>query len=156
MPSQQNTKWPTLSVSEEDNTRIKELQKLPGIFRNIESKDILMTAATIAAKMNLPASAQSKTSGTDIIHAALLNSESMTQYRQFMIVIYYITQSDSSDLTDMSNIKAIVDNFKDYAHRGLLYLSEKCKQLNGNNELLNQYGEALADLKDELKADTSA
>ena len=154
MPSQQNTKWPTLSISEEDNVRVKELQKLPGVFRNVESRDILMTAAAIATKMKLPASVQAKTTGADIIHTAILNSESLTQYRQFMILIYYITQSSDEDLTNMSDVKAIVDNFKDYAHRGLLYLSEKCKQLNGNNELLAQYGETLAGLKNELKADT--
>jgi uncharacterized membrane protein YjjP (DUF1212 family) len=104
--------------------------------------------------MKLPASVQAKNSGTDIIHTAILNSEPLTQYRQFMILIYYITQSDGTDLTNMSDIKAIVDNFKDYAHRGLLYLSEKCKELNGNSELLAQYGEALASLKSELRADT--
>lgn len=154
MPSQQNAKWPTLSISEEDNTRVKELQKLPGVFRNVESRDVLMTAAAIATKMRLPASVQAKNSGTDIIHTAILNSEPLTQYRQFMILIYYITQSDGTDLANMSDIKAIVDNFKDYAHRGLLYLSEKCKELNGNSELLAQYGEALANLKSELRADT--
>lgn len=154
MPSQQNAKWPTLSISEEDHTRVTELAKLPGVFRNVDPRDILMTAAAIATKMKLPASIQTKNSGKDIIHSAILNSEPLTQYRQFMILIYYITQSDGADLTNMSDIKAIVDNFKDYAHRGLLYLSEKCKQLNGNSELLAQYGETLANLKSELKADT--
>ena len=154
MPSKQNAKWPTLSISEEDNARVKELQKLPGVFRNVETKDVLMTAAAIATKMKLPAAVQAKNSGADITHAAILNSEPLTQYRQFMILIYYITQPDGTDLTNMSDIKAIVDNFKDYAHRGLLYLSEKCKELNGNSELLAQYSETLANLKSELKADT--
>ena len=146
-----STKWPMLSVSDADFAIIKELRSSPGVFRSVEARDILMTAAAISVKNKWPEAPQTKTTGNDIMNGPTLGSEPLSQYRQLMILIFYITQCKDGELGTMSDTKATVENFKDYAHRGLLYLSEMCKDPHGNEKLLKQYNEALAAVKSELK-----
>ena len=141
-----------LSVSDEDISIIKELANLPGVFRNVEQRDILMTAAALGYKLKLPEAVQAKTTGNDIMNGPTLGSEPLKSYRQFIILIYYKTKVGDGELTEMSDTKAMVENFKDYAHRGLLYLREKCKELHGNEELLSMYEESLLSVKNNLKS----
>ena len=150
-----STQWPMLSVSDADFEIIKELRNLPGVFRSAEARDILMTAAAIGVKNKLPADMQAKTTGNDIMNGPTLGSEPLSQYRQLMILMFYLTRIESDDLAQMSNTKEIVENFKDYAHRGLLYLRDIYKEQNGNERLLKQYEDALnivsVKLKEEAK-----
>jgi len=147
------TRWPMLSISDVDFDIIKELRALPGVFRSAESRDILMTAAALGYKMNLPEAVQARTFGNDIMNGATLSSAPLSSYRQFIILIYFKTKVGDSELTEMSDTKAMVENFKDYAHRGLLYLREKYKEPHGNEELLKQYENALLAVRKKLKSE---
>ena len=59
-----------------------------------------------------------------------------------MLVIYYATAANG-DLSAMNDTKAIVENFKEYAHRGLLYLSNTYLTRDGDEKLRSYFEEKL-------------
>lgn len=136
--------WPMLSISREDNEIVKRIREYPGgVLRNQEARDVLMVAATLALDLNLPETPpQLKTSGSDIMNGPTLGSDEQESYRQKLLVIYYATVA-KGDLSMMNDTKAIVENFKDYAHRGLLYLATTYLTRDGDEKLRAYFGEKL-------------
>ena len=144
--------WPMLSISHADNDIVKRIREYPGgVLRNVEARDILMVAASIALDLKLPeAPPQLETRGSDIMNGPTLGSDPLESYRQKMLVIYYSTAANG-DLSVMNDTKAIVENFKDYAHRGLLYLSNTYLTRDGDDQLRSYFEEKLNRFKKILK-----
>lgn len=136
--------WPMLSISRADNEIVKRIKEYPGgVLRSIEARDVLMIAASLALDLKLPETPpQLETRGSDIMNGPTLGSDPLEGYRQKMLVIYYATAANG-DLATMNDTKAIVENFKDYAHRGLLYLSNAYLTRDGDEKLRQYFEEKL-------------
>ena len=135
--------WPMLSISKDDNEIVKRIRDYPGVLKSVESRDILMFAASLAVDLKIPETPpQLETRGSDIMNGPTLGSDPLESYRQKMLVIYYATVA-KGDLSSMNDTKAIVENFKDYAHRGLLYLENNYLTRDGDEKLRSYFGEKL-------------
>ncbi len=141
MSKRQN--WPSISICESDQDIVREISQYQGILRGTDTKDILMIAASLAVDMDIPevpipAGEHKK----DIMHQSLLRSEAYREYRQYMLLIYYLT-AGQRDLKTMSDFKAIVDNFVDYAHRGLQLLKTSYLKAGGPEQFEDKFAEAI-------------
>ena len=146
-------KWPMLSISEEDDNLVKKIKKATGSLQSIQDRDILMIAASIAVALNIPASPQKTTKGHDIMNGPTLSSVPLEDYRQHMLLIYWATRIKGDDLSEMGNIKEVVENFKDYAHRGLLYLNETYLKPDGDRKLQEKFLSLLTTATESDKAE---
>jgi hypothetical protein len=115
-------KWPGISIHEEDRDIADRIRKQDGIFKGIDQKDLLMIAAAIALKTKVPATEPGSGKRTDTVNPGLINQDSYMEFRQYIALIYYTTIGEH-DLSSMSDPKVMIDNFVEYAHRGLQVLS---------------------------------
>ena len=120
MPTQQK-KWPGISVPDEDKKLIDRLIKQDGVLRSMDMKDLLMLAASIAVKKGAPELFDIKSGTNQIVHPTLLNDSGYREYRQYIALIFYLTNGNKQ-LTNMSNTTIMTKNFIDYAQRGLRIL----------------------------------
>lgn len=112
-------KWPGVSIPEEDRDLITRISQQDGALKNIDSKDILMIAASLAVKTKAPETSPVNSRRIDMISPGNLNS--YTEYKQYIALIYYQTKGNN-DLTSMEDPKLMIDNFIDYFRRGLQIL----------------------------------
>ena len=132
-------KWPMLSISEEDNELVKKVKKFPGALQSIQDRDILMIAASIAVALDIKPAPQKETRGHDIMNGPTLSGAPLDDYRQHMLLMYWSTQIKNDDISSMGDTNAVVENFKDYAHRGLLYLNEVYLKPDGDQKLQDKF-----------------
>ena len=116
--STNDKKWPGISIPEEDRDIVDKIRKQEGIFRGIDQKDLLIIAAAMATKTNAPATEAGSGRKIDTVNPGLINQYSYREFRQYIALIYYNTAGEK-DISSMSDPKTMVDNFIEYAHRGL-------------------------------------
>lgn len=136
-------KWPMLSISNEDNEMVKKIKKATGSLQGIQDRDILMIAASIAVALEIPPSPQKVTTGHDIMNGPTLSGAPQEDYRQHMLLIFWATRVKGDDLSGMGDTKEIVENFKDYAHRGLLHLDNTYLKPGGDEKLREMFSSLL-------------
>lgn len=135
--------WPGISISEEDSELVTSIIRQDGLLRNIDQKDLLLLAASLAVKNNAPEPLPSSGGRKDVTHQSLINSDSYNKYRQYISMIYYQT-TGHKDLKSMADPKAMVDNFVNYARRGLYLLKmEYLDSNNGDEALLGNFVDLL-------------
>lgn len=142
-----NTRWPSVFTTSTDKGIIRAIAEQDGYLQNIDTKDLLLIAAAIAVKNEIP-----RDGGIDIkrsemseaISYANLNSVSYNEYRQYISAIYYTTKADKN-VDNMKDVGEMVKNFEDYAHRGIIYLKENyLNNKDGNKELFDDYVDYLS------------
>lgn len=132
-------KWPGISVTEEDRQIIKRLQDYDGVLRSADMKDIFLMAASIAVKKEVPAYISSDSRSSQIVHPDLLNKEEYAEYRQYISLIFFLTEG-KKELANMSDTGVMVKNFIDYGERGLRLLERDYLDANdGSNRLFNEF-----------------
>ncbi len=114
--------WPGISITEDDSELASRIIKQDGLLRNIDQKDLLLLAAALAVKNNAPQVIAGTGKRKDVTHQSLINGDNYNEFRQYISLIYFQT-AGKKDLNGMADPKAMVDNFIDYARRGL-YLME--------------------------------
>lgn len=114
-----NKKWPGISIPEEDRDLINRISQQDGVLNGVDTKDLLMIAASLAAKANAPEIAPATSRSVDTISPGNLNG--YNEYRQYISLIHYRT-AGKGDLNTMSDPKVMISNFVDYARRGLQML----------------------------------
>lgn len=114
-----NKKWPGISIPEEDRDLINRISQQDGILNGIDSKDLLMIAASLATKSKAPEIAPATSRNIDTISPGNLNSYS--EYKQYIALIYFQT-TGNRDLNSMGDPKVMISVFVDYARRGLQML----------------------------------
>lgn len=140
--SYKDKKWPGISIYEEDRDLILSLSQQAGPLRGIDAKDALIIAAALAAKAKAPEVSPSKDRRIDTISPGNLNS--YTEYKQFIALIYYSTNG-GADLNSMNDPKVLVENFVDYARRGLRILKANyINSIDGGKKMEEQFAELLA------------
>lgn len=112
-------KWPGISIPEEDRDLITRISQQDGVLKNIDSKDILMIASSLAVKTKAPGVSPAKSRRIDMISPGNLNS--YREYKQYIALIYYQT-TGKHDLNNMEDPKLMINNFIDYSRRGLQIL----------------------------------
>lgn len=135
-------KWPGISIYEEDRDLIQSIAQQPGPLVGINAKDALMIAAAIAAKAKAPEVAPSQDRRIDTISPGNLNS--YNEYKQFIALIYYLTNG-GENINKMNDPKVLVENFIDYARRGLKMLKVNyLGSLDGSKKMEEQFAELLS------------
>lgn len=114
-----NKKWPGIAIPEEDRDLINRISQQDGILNGIDAKDLLMIAASLAVKSKAPEIAPATSRSVDTISPGNLNT--YNEYRQYIALIYFQTNGHH-DLNSMSDPKIMINNFIDYARRGLRML----------------------------------
>lgn len=117
--SRHNKLWPGVAIPEDDRDLIARIGQQDGVLKNIDTKDMLMIAASLAVKTDAPPVAAPTTRRVDTISPGNLNS--YTEFKQYIALIYYLT-TGSFDLNSMDDPKVMVDTFIEYARRGLQIL----------------------------------
>lgn len=141
--------WPSVGISKEDQELVKTISKYPGVLQHAEMKDILMIAATLAVESNAPELEMPKGDKTPVIHGSLLSGENYNEYRQYMILIYFLTKG-KRELSNMSDLSDIVNTFVDYAHRGLQIMKDKYLKNDGPEEFEKMFSKAIAKIEKPL------
>lgn len=141
--SYNDKKWPGVSIYEEDRDLILSIAQQPGPLRGIDAKNALMIAAALAVKAKAPEVAPSKDRRIDSISPGNLNS--YTEYKQFIALIYYLTAA-KKDINTMNDPKVLVENFVEYARRGLKILKANyLEAIDGGKAMEEQFAQLLAD-----------
>ena len=136
-------KWPGISVTEEDRQIIKRIQDYDGILRSADMKDVFLIAASLAVKKDVPTYISSDSRNSQIVHPDLLNKDEYSEYRQYISLIFYLTEG-KRELANMSDTSVMVKNFIDYGQRGLRLLEQDYLQTNdGSNKLFNEFVQLL-------------
>ena len=140
--SYNDKRWPGISIYEEDRNLIQSIAQQPGPLRGVDAKDALIIAAALAAKTNAPEVAPSQDRRIDSISPGNLNS--YNEYKQFIALIYYLTKGEK-DINCMNDPKELVDNFVDYARRGLKILKANyLDSIDGGKKMEEQYAQLLS------------
>lgn len=126
--------WPGISISEEDSDLVSRIIKQDGILRNIDQKDLLMLAAALAVKNNAP-QVITGSGKKNVAHPDLINGDRYNEFRQYISMIFFQT-AGKKDLKSMDNPKVMMDNFVDYASRGLHLLKAQYLELKESDEKL--------------------
>lgn len=136
----QEAKWPSIQSTVEDKEIMNAIRKHNGKLRGIEQKDLLLIAASIAVKNDLPYDSRIESKKTDTIsYANLRNSD----YRHYISAIYFLTKANKN-LDNIKDTTDIVKNFEDYAHRGILYLQDNyLNNRDGDNEQFENFVDLL-------------
>ncbi len=135
--------WPGISIPEEDSELVTSIIRQDGLLRYMDQKDLLLLSAALAVKKNAPEIITGSGKRKDVTHQSLINGDSYNKYRQYISMIYYQT-SGRKDLKSMADPKVMVDNFVDYARRGLRLLKvEYLESNNADEELLGSFVELL-------------
>lgn len=127
--------WPGISISEEDSELASRIIKQDGLLRNIDQKDLLLLAAALAVKNNAPEVIAGTGKRKDVTHQSLINGDNYNEFRQYISLIYFQT-AGKKDLKSMADPKVMVDNFVDYARRGLYLLKAEYLESNDSDEKL--------------------
>lgn len=131
--------WPGISITEEDSELASRIIKQDGLLRNIDQKDLLLLAAALAVKNNAPQVIAGTGKRKDVTHQSLINGDNYNEFRQYISLIYFQT-AGKKDLKSMADPKVMVDNFVDYARRGLYLLKAEYLESNDSDEkLLNDF-----------------
>lgn len=131
--------WPGISIPEEDSELVTSIIRQDGLLRSMDQKDLLLLAAALAVKKDAPEVIESSGKRKDVTHQSLINGENYSKYRQYISMIYYQT-AGKKDLKSMADPKLMVDNFIDYARRGLRLLRvEYLESNNSDEELLDSF-----------------
>lgn len=131
--------WPGISISEEDSELASRIIKQDGLLRNMDQKDLLMLAAALAVKNNAPEVIALTGKRKDVTHQSLINGDSYNEFRQYISLIYFQT-AGKKDLNSMADPKIMVDNFINYARRGLYLLKAEYLESNdADQKLLNDF-----------------
>jgi len=134
-----NVQWPGISITEQDSELAQRIIKQDGLLRNIDQKDLLLIAAALAVKNNAPEVITSSGKRKDVTHQSLINGDNYNEYRQYISLIFFQTLG-KKDLKSMADPKIMVDNFIDYARRGLYLLkSEYLESNDSDQKLLNDF-----------------
>lgn len=135
--------WPTIRSTVTDKGIIDAIKAHDGRLRNIDSKDLLLIAAALAVKNNLPYDKGLEEKMSDTISYANLNGPAYQEYRHYISEIYFSTKANKS-VENMKDVTDMVRNFEDYAHRGILYLKDKYLDTkDGDEELFVNFVELL-------------
>ncbi len=135
-------KWPGISIPEEDRDLINRISQQDGILSGIDTKEMLMIAASLAVKSNAPEVAPATSRSVDTISPG--NLSTYGEYRQYISLIYFLT-AGKRDLNSMSDPKVLVVNFIDYARRGLQILKTNyLESPSGSDELEELFVEHLS------------
>lgn len=116
--------WPSIRSTYEDKGIIDVIRAQNGRLKNIDRKDLLLLAAALAVKNNLPPADNLSSKMSDTVSYANLNGPSYREYRHYIAAIFFLTSADKKT-ENMKDVAAMVKNFEDYAHRGILYLKDK-------------------------------
>jgi hypothetical protein len=127
--------WPGISITEEDSELASRIIKQDGLLRNIDQKDLLLLAAALAVKNNAPQVIAGTGKRKDVTHQSLINGDNYNEFRQYISLIYFQT-AGKKDLKSMADPKVMVDNFVDYARRGLYLLKAEYLESNDSDEKL--------------------
>ncbi len=127
--------WPGISITEEDSELASRIIKQDGLLRNIDQKDLLLLAAALAVKNNAPQVIAGTGKRKDVTHQSLINGDNYNEFRQYISLIYFQT-AGKKDLKSMADPKVMVDNFVDYARRGLYLLKAEYLETNDSDERL--------------------
>ena len=128
-------KWPGVAIPEEDRDLINRISHQAGVLQDIDAKDMLMIAASVAVKSNAPPVSAPTTRRIDTISPGNLNS--YTEFKQYVALIYFLT-SGNGDLNTMEDPKRMVENFIDYARRGLQILKVNYLEAQNASEKLEE------------------
>jgi magnesium-transporting ATPase (P-type) len=135
--------WPGISIPEEDSELVTSIIRQDGLLRSMNQKELLLLAAALAVKKEAPEVIESSGKRKDVTHQSLINGDNYNKYRQYISMIYYQT-AGKKDLKSMADPKLMVDNFVDYARRGLRLLKvEYLESNNSDEELLNNFVDLL-------------
>ena len=135
--------WPTIRSTVTDKGIIDAIKAHDGRLRNIDSKDLLLIAAALAVKNNLPYDKGLEEKMSDTISYANLNGPAYQEYRHYISAIYFSTKANKS-FENMKDVTDMVRNFEDYAHRGILYLKDRYLDTkDGDEELFVNFVELL-------------
>ena len=137
-------KWPTISIPREDQDMIKKINSYPGVLHLFKMEDILMIAAALAVELDAPMidDMQKYKNKVDVTHGSLLAGPNNDEYRQYMLLIYYATKANH-DLSAMGDLKDVVANYIDYAHRGLQIMGEEYLKNGGPEEFEKKFAKYL-------------
>lgn len=131
--------WPGISITEDDSDLATRIIKQDGLLRNIDQKDLLLLAAALAVKNNAPELIASPGKRKDVTHQSLINGDNYSEYRQYISLIYFQT-AGKKDLKSMADPKTMIDNFVDYARRGLYLLKTEYLESNeADGKLLKDF-----------------
>ena len=140
--SYSDKKWPGISIYEEDRNLIQSISQQVGPLKGIDAKEALMIAAALAAKAKAPEVVPSQDRRIDIISSG--NLSTYTEYKQFVALIYYMTNG-GENLNKMNDPKVLVENFVDYARRGLKMLKANyVGSIDGAKKMEEQFAELLS------------
>jgi len=128
-----NKQWPGISITEQDSELAASIIKQDGLLRNIDQKDLLLIAASLAVKHNAPAVISSPGKRKDVTHQSLINGDNYNEYRQYISLIFFQT-AGKKDLKSMADPKIMIDNFIDYARRGLYLLKAEYLESNDSDQ----------------------
>lgn len=137
--------WPTIRSTVEDKGIIDAIKRADGKLMNIDSKDLLLIAASLAVKNKLPYDSGLESKMSDTISYANLNGPAYREYRHYISAIYFMTKAKGS-VENMKDVSDMVKNFEDYAHRGIVYLKDRYLDTkDGDNVLFMDYVDLLSD-----------
>lgn len=134
-----NHKWPGISVTNSDHALIMRLREWDGILKSVPMKDLLLIAASVAVKNNVPAINTGKTEplNNNVVNPGLMSKPEYSDYKQYIAIIFYLT-AGKKDLKNMSDVAVMVKNFVDYAQRGLRILEANyIEKKDGSENLLD-------------------
>lgn len=133
--------WPGISIPEEDSELVTSIIRQDGLLRSMDQKDLLLLAAALAVKKDAPEVLESSGKRKDVTHQSLINGDNYNKYRQYISMIYYQT-AGKKDLKSMADPRIMIDNFVDYARRGLRLLKMEYLESNSSDdELLDSFVE---------------
>ena len=135
--------WPTIRSTLTDKGIVDAIKSSDGKLKGIDAKDLLLIAAALAVKNNLPYDKGLEEKMSDTISYANLNGPAYQEYRHYISAIYFATKANK-DVDNMKDVADMVRNFEDYAHRGILYLKDKYLDTkDGDEELFVDFIELL-------------
>lgn len=136
--------WPTIRATLADKGIMDAIKAHDGRLKNIESKDLMLIAASLAVENNLPYDSGIQDKMSDTISYANLNAPTYQEYRHYISAIYFMTKAEKN-VENMKDVNDMVRNFEDYAHRGILYLKDKYLDTkDGDDELFMNFVELLS------------
>ncbi len=139
--------WPGIQISDGDRELVQSIIKQDGILRGINQKDLLMIAASLAVKKNVPENSSIAEGKNDVAHPSLMNGDNYAEYRQYISLIYFLT-AGNKELSNMSDTSIMVNNFVNYAHRGLIFLKTNyLESKDADQDITNDFVSLVSDVR---------
>jgi len=133
-------KWPGINITQTDRDLVSRIMDADGYLTKINIKDLLMMAAAISVKKQLPKLNLRNDDKYDknVAHPTLMNQPDYEEFRQYIALTYYLTAGNRK-LDNMTDASAMVKNFVDQAQRGLRYLEMNYVNSNkGSDDLMDE------------------